>query len=659
MNMQDIYGSTPLHLAAYQGHLAYVKALLKVPGIDPNLTDIWGRTSLEHACRQGQTEIVACLVLSEGIQLDLKNKRGETPLLKCCSYDHATCAEALLRAGAKPDVQDGLYHNTALLKSASRGFAGCVQLLLNYGANLTITNSGGCNALHLGVIAESIDVCRVLFDWLADHPEARPCLEQENKRGLTPLGEAKRSEKQSLLDFFLQLTKAQGLEKLLAKPVGEWVPDEVGRWIELIGYRQYSDAFRRHDVSGALLTKLTDDLMRHHLEVHSWGARVGILESLDELLGRKARTSESRTQSAQQSQAAQASTSTAHREISSQLPSSRTIDWDGLDIHEELGRGFFGSVRRATWCGIAVAVKTVYRTTFRNHTDLELFRREVDILGRLQHPNIVMFLGVSESPEGEKTLVTEYVSRGSLKKLIRDEPDYLGECSSRRFNIASGIANGMVYLHHNTPPIMHRDLTTSNILVNSDGTVKICDFGMSKFFVDDQSQLSQAVGCMTSMAPEVYRGEPYSPSVDVFGFAMVMYELFTGRTPNGGLEQRKYTHKVAYENYRPALPDSIPPWWQCLIQSCWDERPDARPTFMSIQQQLKNLESPASAASSSSLSAVDVIPSSGSGDSSDSFFKGYAAEGRYCTGSGSLEFPQQNTSSDDFNEGYNEDIPTT
>jgi serine/threonine protein kinase len=199
----------------------------------------------------------------------------------------------------------------------------------------------------------------------------------------------------------------------------------------------------------------------------------------------------------------------------------------------------------------------------------------------------VLFLGISQSTEGENALITEYVGRGSLKKLIKSEPDYLNSSPSRRFAIAAGVADGMVYLHHCTPPIMHRDLTTANILVHYDGTPKICDFGMSRLFVGGDA-LSQAVGCMTSMAPEVYRGEPYTPSIDVFSFGVVIFELFVGRAPNGNTDPRKYAHRVAMEGFRAEVPATVPPFWRNLLTVCWRQEPIERPTFDSIQKQLKS-----------------------------------------------------------------------
>lgn len=600
VNAQDVYGSTALHLASFMGHADYVRELLGFRDVDPNLRDVFHRSALEHACRQGHSAVVSLLAKHPRINVNQQNKRGETPLMRACSYGHAACAELLLAACANPNLPDGLYRNTALHRSSSKGYSSCVQALIKHGGDLSRKNSDDCNVLHSAVLAEKPDlfVIKILCLHLAGHPSCQECLEAKNKRGLSPMQEAARRSDRSIVQLLEELRSNSRLSSLLQKSLQEWTPFDVSIFIDSQGLHQLSDIFLKHDVNGHLFSTLTDNQLRDMLGISSWGARTKILQARSSLF------------------ASQPSSSTtipipipipALGSSIADIPRhpGQLIPWTDLRILEERGRGYFGSVRRAVWCGIEVAVKTVYRQNFRNQDDLALFRRECDILARLHHPNIVLFLGVSQSPEGENAMVTEFVGRGSLKTLIKDETEYLNSSPSLRYNIACGVANAMVYLHHCSPPIMHRDLTTSNILVNYDGTVKICDFGMSKMFTEDA--LSAAVGCMTSMAPEVYKGEGYSPSIDVFSYAMVLYEVFVGETPNGSIDQRKYAHQVAMEGYRPVLPASMPIFWQSMIISCWDQNPERRPTFDQIQQRLKDMPSSHQDPSSSSSSSSSTI----------------------------------------------------
>ncbi|PNX99069.1 serine/threonine-protein kinase CTR1-like protein, partial [Trifolium pratense] len=155
------------------------------------------------------------------------------------------------------------------------------------------------------------------------------------------------------------------------------------------------------------------------------------------------------------------------------------ISWDDLRIKERVGAGSFGTVHRAEWHGSDVAVKVLTVQDF--HDDqLKEFLREVAIMKRVRHPNVVLFMGaVTTSPN--LSIVTEYLPRGSLYRLIHRPSS--GEIldSRRRLRMALDVAKGMNYLHCLKPPIVHWDLKSPNLLVDKNWTVKVCDFGLSRF----------------------------------------------------------------------------------------------------------------------------------------------------------------------------------
>jgi hypothetical protein len=351
-NAQDVYGSTALHLACFMGHAAFAELLLGVANIDPNMRDVFHRSPLEHSCRQGHVAVVKLLVAHPRILVNQQNKRGETPLMKCCSYGHEGCALVLLQAGANPNLPDGLYRNTALHRSARKGHVGCVQTLLAHKADPSRCNSDGCNVVHSVLLGDgpNHEVLRALVDFLRTAACTTDCLACKNKRGLTPLGEAQRKADRVALGMLEELTRTSRVAAVLEKPSVEWTPEDVGIWIESLGYPALAPVFVSNDVTGRLLQTIKDEQLNEKLGISSWGIRTNILE---------ARAKLQRTQALP----LQPSTSTADSVVLAHLlpnlqarTESQILAWADLQIFEELGRGYFGTVRRAVWRGIEVAV---------------------------------------------------------------------------------------------------------------------------------------------------------------------------------------------------------------------------------------------------------------------------------------------------------------
>ncbi|KAK9127647.1 hypothetical protein Syun_016444 [Stephania yunnanensis] len=154
------------------------------------------------------------------------------------------------------------------------------------------------------------------------------------------------------------------------------------------------------------------------------------------------------------------------------------IPWTDLILKEKVGAGSFGTVHHADWNGSDVAVKILMEQDFHPERFKE-FLREVAIMKRLRHPNIVLFMGaVTKSPH--LSIVTEYLSRGSLYRLLHKSGAREVLDERRRLNMAYDVAKGMNYLHRRNPPIVHRDLKSPNLLVDKKYTVKVCDFGLSR-----------------------------------------------------------------------------------------------------------------------------------------------------------------------------------
>ncbi|KAK6130532.1 hypothetical protein DH2020_035713 [Rehmannia glutinosa] len=270
------------------------------------------------------------------------------------------------------------------------------------------------------------------------------------------------------------------------------------------------------------------------------------------------------------------------------------ISWDELHIKERVGAGSFGTVHRAEWHGSDVAVKVLTLQDF--HEDqLKEFLREVAIMKRIRHPNVVLFMGaVTKRPH--LSIVTEYLpsieilwSRGSLFRLIHRPA--AGEMldQRRRLRMALDVAKGINYLHRLTPPIVHWDLKSPNLLVDKNWTVKVCDFGLSRFKANTFISSKSVAGTPEWMAPEFLRGEPSNEKSDVYSFGVILWELITMQQPWSGLSPAQVVGAVAFQNRRLSIPQNTSPILVSLMESCWADDPAQRPSFTNIVDTLKKL----------------------------------------------------------------------
>ncbi|KAM7516906.1 hypothetical protein LguiA_006489 [Lonicera macranthoides] len=263
------------------------------------------------------------------------------------------------------------------------------------------------------------------------------------------------------------------------------------------------------------------------------------------------------------------------------------ISWDELHIKERIGAGSFGTVHRAEWHGSDVAVKVLTVQDF--HDDqLKEFLREVAIMKRVRHPNVVLFMGaVTKRPQ--LSIVTEYLPRGSLYRLIHRPTAGETLDQRRRLRMALDVAKGINYLHCLSPPIVHWDLKSPNLLVDKNWTVKVCDFGLSRFKANTFISSKSVAGTPEWMAPEFLRGEPSNEKSDVYSYGVILWELVTMQQPWSGLGPAQVVGAVAFQNRRLAIPPNTSPILVSLMESCWADDPSQRPSFKTIVETLKKL----------------------------------------------------------------------
>jgi serine/threonine-protein kinase CTR1 len=268
------------------------------------------------------------------------------------------------------------------------------------------------------------------------------------------------------------------------------------------------------------------------------------------------------------------------------------IRWEDLILKERIGAGSFGTVHRADWHGSDVAVKILIEQEIYEER-LKEFLREVSIMRRLRHPNVVLFMGaVTKHPN--LSIVTEYLPRGSLYRIIHraGARELLDE--RRRLRMALDVAKGVNYLHRLNPPIVHRDLKSPNLLVDKTWTVKVCDFGLSRFKENTFISSKSAAGTPEWMAPEILRDEPSDEKSDVYSFGVILWELVTMQQPWSGLSPAQVVGAVGFQNRRLPIPEDMNPAIASIIESCWDNDPRQRLSFSGIMGSLKPLVKPPS-----------------------------------------------------------------
>lgn len=196
-----------------------------------------------------------------------------------------------------------------------------------------------------------------------------------------------------------------------------------------------------------------------------------------------------------------------------------------------LGEGSFAKVYLAQWRETIVVAKVINK-----EVNKELIIREIDIMSKLHHPNIVQFLGFIDNPF---IIVMEYIPNNNLsnniKKLRKKD----------KISIMKDILKALTYLHNRLPDsLIHRDIKPTNILLTNSKTAKITDFGLSKFYnfsrtnsfeslnnlENTDNELTKTIGTERYMAPELLKKfSNYNNKIDIFSCGILLYEMFENK----------------------------------------------------------------------------------------------------------------------------------
>lgn len=272
--------------------------------------------------------------------------------------------------------------------------------------------------------------------------------------------------------------------------------------------------------------------------------------------------------------------------IAAPLNPPQFFEWEipisELTFGPRIGRGGYGEVYRGMWGGTEVAIKMLFNDNL-NPKLLSDLRKEVDLLCKLRHPNIILFMGACTEPE-TPCIITEYLGRGSMANLLIDESISIDW--GLKLQLAIDAARGMAYLHSRNPVIIHRDLKTDNLLVDDNWQVKVADFGLAT--VKSKTFAKTMCGTTGWVAPEVLNDQGYTEKADVYSFAIILWELFTRQIPYAGKNTMQVVRSVDRGERLP-IPDACPADYAELITTCWETDSSKRPSFQEVLQRLEKM----------------------------------------------------------------------
>ena len=256
-------------------------------------------------------------------------------------------------------------------------------------------------------------------------------------------------------------------------------------------------------------------------------------------------------------------------------------------IREEIGRGASGLVSKGQFRGQIVAVKQIHQFILTQKHVMNEFKREVRIMASVQHPNLVRFIGAVFDESIENLTATPLLLlellHTNLRKAYEERPSSLG--ASVMLSIFRDVAYGLHYLHEHQEPIIHRDVSAPNVLLEAlpGGTwrAKLSDFGSANFL---KRSSTLGVGAIVCTAPEMFpRDDPSAPvprptvKCDVFSYGIVVVEVITKTMPS--LENRHQLFQEVERKWR---------MMHDLVTLCTKRRPEDRPTMSIVLNQLNH-----------------------------------------------------------------------
>ena len=204
-----------------------------------------------------------------------------------------------------------------------------------------------------------------------------------------------------------------------------------------------------------------------------------------------------------------------------------------FEISEELGAGSFGHVYLVTHktTKAKYAIKAIDKRNKSNQNEKPYFRREIEVMYKIHHPNVVKLYGHFED-NNYCYFIMEYIAKGNIYQLIPHD-------NKKRLNakivasLMKDVISSVYYLHHMKPIIIHRDIKPENVLLGDNLVAKLTDFGWSNYMQEDEKRQT-VCGTPIYLAPEIIKEDGHDEKVDIWCIGVLLFELITGNVPFQG-----------------------------------------------------------------------------------------------------------------------------
>lgn len=280
------------------------------------------------------------------------------------------------------------------------------------------------------------------------------------------------------------------------------------------------------------------------------------------------------------------SQSTPRDNLERELDPVEKVEYSELQFVEHLGSGEFGQVMRGVYRGEEVAIKQLYwDNTVMTESVMQDLAKEIGSFRHLRHKRLVRFIGAClEMPH--PVLVTEYMPGGSLHHLLHVRKLQLPVLHA--INMCLQLADGVMYLHLQTPTIVHRDLKSLNVVLDLNLNVKICDFGLTESMERTHITKSNNGGSPRYMAPELFDAKTkITEKIDIWAVGCIFVEIFGGPLPYEQINTlAELTREMLVHKRSPFVPQ-LPGDLNEIVSSCLLFDHVARPGSKRLFEELK------------------------------------------------------------------------
>eukprot|EP01126_Amoeba_proteus_P031110 TRINITY_DN3061_c1_g1_i1.p1 TRINITY_DN3061_c1_g1~~TRINITY_DN3061_c1_g1_i1.p1 ORF type:complete len:866 (+),score=190.17 TRINITY_DN3061_c1_g1_i1:441-3038(+) len=565
INLTSKKGDHVLHTACKVSKIdnKILEELLNFPGIDVTAKISYDNTTpLHYFCAYNHSwecQQIGELFFKNGASVNATTVQTETPLHKAIfnTTVRVLMVKMLLAHNASPDIKGGQIGDTPLHYAIRLARPDLVEPLLAAGGDMSIKNAVGLDALEVAMSEVNLD---------------------KAKEGQT-------------VEIIRMLKDVAALNNLLKSA------DALDLAPGFITEKMYSPV---------VLSNLTEsDLNSVSFEI-KMGQKIKLMQRLETYKLELAQQAEAEKAQQEAARAAQKKEEVdallkgrgehhlAAEDLRHTLQLNINDKWeipvDAIEFTEKLGSGASGQVFKGLYQHQEVAIKVLNATDFDNQ--LEEFRKEFDILRKVNSPYMITFYGAVI--ERNLCMVMELCERGSLYDVLLKTPKHGWE---RLLGFARDMAEGIAVLHNLEEPIIHRDLKSLNLLVTKDWKVKVCDFGLSRSVNRNNLETFKKLrGTFAYCAPEVFKGESCTAKSDVFSMGICIWELLhVGVHNKYEAPYAEYGLHIDYQiiiqtaqGLRPTIPigsplDLVDVYFNCVKPEA-GERPTAAQVASHIQK---------------------------------------------------------------------------